>query len=66
MAMTTETLTRRFDAAFRIQRSESDYNQLLQDQNAALQATLEELADAYATLDLLHEENERLRQQLAG
>ena len=64
MAMTNETLTRRFDTAFGVERSEADYNQLLRDQNAALQATLEMLGDAYAEPDLLREENERLRQQL--
>lgn len=64
MSLMTETLTRRFDAAFGVDRSESDYNQLLKDQNAALQSTLEGLADAFAEPDLLREENERLRQQL--
>ena len=64
MALMTETLTRRFDIAFGVERSESDYNQLLRDQNDALQSTLTSLADAYAEPDLLREENERLRQQL--
>ena len=64
MAMTTETLTRRFDAAFGVGRSESEYNQLLQDQNAALQSTLEGLADTYAEPDLLREQVSRLEQQL--
>lgn len=63
-ALLIESLTRRFDMAFGVDRSEDDYNQLLQDQNAALQSTLEGLADAYAEPDLLREENERLRQQL--
>ena len=64
LAMTTESLTRRFDAAFGIERSEDEYNQLLRDQNAALQATLEDLADAYAEPDLLREQVSRLEQQL--
>lgn len=64
MAMTIETLTRRFDRAFGVSRSEDEYNQLLRDQNAALQATLEDLADAYAEPDLLREQVSRLEQQV--
>lgn len=64
IALTNETLARRFDSAFGVQRTEDDYNQLLSDQNVALQSTLEALGDAYAEPDLLREENERLRQQL--
>ncbi|NEZ67823.1 hypothetical protein D0962_34570 [Leptolyngbyaceae cyanobacterium CCMR0082] len=64
MAMTIETLTRRFDVAFGVSRSESEYNQLLRDQNAALQATLEDLADAYAEPDILREHVSSLEQQI--
>lgn len=64
MAMTIETLTRRFDVAFGVERSEDEYNQLLRDQNAALQSTLEDLADAYAEPDLLREQVSRLEQQV--
>ncbi|ESA35954.1 hypothetical protein N836_09550 [Leptolyngbya sp. Heron Island J] len=64
MALMIETLTRRFDKAFGVQRSEDEYNQLLRDQNAALQATLQDLADAYAEPDLLREHVSRLEQQI--
>lgn len=64
LAMTTESLTRRFDNAFGIQRSEDEYNQLLRDQNAALQATLQDLSDAYAEPDLLREQVVRLEEQV--
>ncbi|MEO0432923.1 MAG: hypothetical protein AAF151_14645 [Cyanobacteria bacterium J06656_5] len=64
MAMTIETLTRRFDAAFGVGRTEADYNELLQDQNAALQSTLEALGDAYSEPDLLREQVSRLERQL--
>lgn len=64
IALTNETLARRFDSAFCVQRTEDDYNQLLREQNVALQSTLEAFSDAYAEPDLLREENERLRQQL--
>ena len=64
MALMTETLTRRFDTAFGVSRSEDEYNQLLRDQNTALQATLEDLADAYAEPDILREHVSRLEQQI--
>jgi hypothetical protein len=61
IALATETLERRFDAAFGVERSESDRNALLAQR---LQADLAALGEAYAEPDLLREENEHLRQQL--
>jgi hypothetical protein len=59
-ALMTETLERRFDAAFGVERSESDRNALLAQR---LQADLSALGDAYAEPDLLREDNERLRSE---
>jgi hypothetical protein len=61
MALSAETLERRFDAAFAIERSETERNTLLAQR---LQADLQELGDAYAEPDLLREQVVRLEQQL--
>ena len=61
IALATETLERRFDAAFGVERSESDRDALLAQR---LQADLAALGEAYAEPDLLREENDRLKQQL--
>ncbi|MDV3351728.1 hypothetical protein QGP82_23700 [Leptothoe sp. LEGE 181152] len=64
IALTTESLARRFDTAFGVQRSEDEYNQALTQRIEQLESSLEALGGAYAEPDLLREENERLRQQL--
>lgn len=64
IAMTKETLARRFDNAFGVQRPETEYNQLLAEKNAKLQATLESLGDAYAEPDDLREQIARLEEQV--
>lgn len=64
MALSAESIERRFDTAFGVPRSEDEYNQQLA---ARLQQTEQQLAllsDAYAEPDLLREENERLREQI--
>jgi uncharacterized membrane protein len=56
-----ESLERRFDAAFGVERSESDRNALL---TQRLQADLSALGEAYAEPDELREQVARLEQQL--
>lgn len=63
-ALGIETLERRFDAAFGVDRSESERNALLAQRLQQSESDLERLGEAYAEPDLLREENERLRQQL--
>lgn len=60
-ALMAETLERRFDAAFDVERTETERNALL---TQRLQADLQELGDAYAEPDLLREQVGRLEQQL--
>jgi hypothetical protein len=63
-ALMTETLERRFDSAFGVERSEADYNQLL---TARLQKTEQQLAllsDAYAEPDILRERVSRLEDEI--
>jgi hypothetical protein len=60
-ALLEESLERRFDAAFGIERSESERDALLAQR---LQADLAALGEAYAEPDLLRMEVEQLRQQL--
>jgi hypothetical protein len=63
-ALLTESLERRFDAAFGVERSESERNALLTQRLQQTQSQLDLLGEAYAEPDLLREENEQLRQQL--
>ena len=60
-ALGLESLERRFDAAFGVERSESDRNALL---TQRLQADLSALGEAYAEPDELREQVARLEQQL--
>jgi hypothetical protein len=60
-ALLQESLERRFDAAFGVERSESDRNALL---TQRLQADLSALGEAYAEPDELREQVARLEQQL--
>ena len=59
--MGLESLERRFDAAFGVERSESDRNALL---TQRLQADLSALGETYAEPDELREQVARLEQQL--
>lgn len=61
IALMTETLERRFDAAFGVERSESDRNSLLTQRLQQTEADLAALGEAYALPDVLIEDNERLR-----
>lgn len=61
-ALGTETLERRFDAAFGVQRSEADYNARLAER--VTRAEFNSLAEAYAEPELLREHVARLEQQL--
>lgn len=63
-ALATETLERRFDAAFGVERSDDEYNQRLAERLQRTEQQLALLSDAYAADDVLREENSRLRQQL--
>jgi len=60
-ALMTETLERRFDAAFGVERSDRDRDALLAQR---LQADLSALGDAYAEPDALREQVAQLEQQL--
>ena len=63
-ALLTETLERRFDSAFGVQRTETEYNLALADRISRLENDLSKLGEAYAEPDELREENERLKQQI--
>lgn len=64
MALSGETLDRRFDTAFGVERSESERNRLLATRLEQSEQQLALLSDAYAEPDLLKEENQRLREQI--
>lgn len=61
-ALGTESLERRFDIAFGVQRSEADYDTRLTER--VTQTEFDALAEAYAEPDLLREQISRLEQQL--
>lgn len=63
-ALATETLERRFDDAFGVERTESEYNQRLEANIKKIEGQLFVLAEAYAIDDVTREHNERLRDQL--
>ncbi|MBD1914437.1 MULTISPECIES: hypothetical protein [Cyanophyceae] len=63
-ALGLETLERRFDAAFGVERSESDRNALLAQRLQQTEAYLSALGEAYAEPDELREQVARLEQQL--
>ncbi|WOD37346.1 hypothetical protein [Nodosilinea sp. E11] len=60
-ALGLESLERHFDAAFGVERSESDRNALLAQRLQQTEADLAVLGEAYALPDVLIEDNERLR-----
>jgi hypothetical protein len=63
-ALMTETLERRFDAAFGVERSEADRNALLTQRLQQTEAALSAAVDALAEPDLRTEREARLEQQL--
>lgn len=64
IALTTETLERRFDNAFGVERTEPEYNQRLSDRVKQLQGDMERLGDAYAEPDVQREYILRLEAQV--
>ena len=60
IALATETLERRFDAAFGVERSESDRNALLAQRLQQTESALAALGEAYAEPDDLREQVTRL------
>ncbi|MEM1309856.1 MAG: hypothetical protein AAGF98_10280 [Cyanobacteria bacterium P01_H01_bin.153] len=64
MALSAESIDRRFDAAFGISRSEAEYNQQLAARLQQTQQQLALLSDAYAEPDVLREKVSRLEEQL--
>lgn len=64
MALMTESLERRFDTAFGMQRSEGEYNSVLAERLQRLEGDLQRLGDAYAEIDLRSEREARLEQQI--
>ena len=64
MALATETLERRFDAAFAVERTEEERNQLLTDRVQRLEQDLEALGDAYALDDEVKRERDRFEELL--
>lgn len=63
-ALATETLERRFDAAFGVERTESEYNDRLTEKLQKIETELSILAEAYAEPDILREHIGRLEGQL--
>ncbi|MGF1519871.1 MAG: hypothetical protein ACFCVB_18995 [Nodosilinea sp.] len=64
MALATETLERRFDAAFGVERSEDDRNTLLAQRLQQTESALSAAVDALAEPDLRTEREARLEQQI--
>ncbi len=64
IALATETLERRFDSAFGVERSESERNAILTQRLQQTESALSALGEAYAEPDVLRERVARLEQQL--
>ncbi|MEO0533281.1 MAG: hypothetical protein AAF215_05385 [Cyanobacteria bacterium P01_A01_bin.123] len=64
MAMTIESLERRFDDAFGVARSAAEYNQSLSQRMSQFEVELSALSDAYAEPDVAREHIARLEDQL--
>ncbi len=64
IALATETLERRFDTAFGVERSESERNAILTQRLQQTESALSALGEAYAEPDVLRERVTRLEQQL--
>ena len=58
MAFGTETLERRFDNAFEVNRSESDRDQRLSDRLQRLQQDLDRLGEGFALDDVIRQQND--------
>lgn len=64
VALGTETLERRFDNAFGVNRSESERNQRLSDRLQRLQKDLDRLGEGFALDDVIRQERDRFEQKL--
>jgi hypothetical protein len=64
LALVTESLERRFDGAFGVARSTSEYNQRLADRTLQLETALQQIGDGLAFDDDLRMERDRFRQLL--
>jgi hypothetical protein len=64
VALLQETLERRFDDAFGVTRSESEYNQRLTDRTRELETALKQIGDGLAFDDDVRMERDRFRQLL--
>lgn len=64
IALGTETLERRFDAAFGVERTEDERNQILSDRVHQLEQDLEALGDSYAIEDEIRRERDRFEELL--
>ncbi|MEO1399649.1 MAG: hypothetical protein AAFV72_00155 [Cyanobacteria bacterium J06635_1] len=64
MSLAIESLERRFDSAFGVQRTEDEYNQVLVNRVRELETSMTRLGEAMAEPDIRSEEIERLRQQI--
>ncbi|MEO0826878.1 MAG: hypothetical protein AAFY67_14635 [Cyanobacteria bacterium J06642_9] len=61
MGLVIESLEQRFDNAFGVSRSATEYNERLSQRMSQFENQLSALSDAYAEPDILREDNERLR-----
>ncbi len=64
IALGTESLERRFDAAFGVSRTETERNDRLANRIQTLERDLSLLSNAYASDDILQAENQELQRQL--
>lgn len=64
LALSTESLERRFDNVFRIIRSEAEYNDRLTQRIQQLETDLEQLGETYSEPDMLQEHINRLEEQI--
>ncbi|MEM9093167.1 MAG: hypothetical protein AAGC93_31125 [Cyanobacteria bacterium P01_F01_bin.53] len=64
MALMTESLERRFDSAFGVQRTEDEYNQALARRVRELETSMTKLAEGMAEPDTLREYVSRLEEQI--
>ncbi|MEO0987055.1 MAG: hypothetical protein AAFY20_16105 [Cyanobacteria bacterium J06639_14] len=64
MALSAETLDRRFDNAFGVSRSAAKYNKSLSQRMSQFEEQLSALSDAYAEPDILREQVSRLEDQI--
>ncbi len=64
MALLGESMDRRLDEAFEVQRSEAEYNERLSQRIFRLEKQLEKLGEAYAIEDTIRQERDLFLTQL--